>query len=89
VSNRTHRTLPAAKDERPQAPSNWGGGVWQLAILAAGAVTLVLVMGPASSDSQKSFREALVGLSLMALAIAVVLQQLKRMRWQSGGNARH
>lgn len=63
----------------------WGGGVWQLAIVAAIAVLYVMLTGPAKTDSQKSFREAFVVLSLMALLVAVVMQQFKRMREGAGG----
>ena len=88
MSNHTHRTIPQSKDSLPRPASNWGGGVWQLAIVCAVAIIYVLITGPATTDSQKAFREAIVVLSLMALLIAVFMQQLKRMREASGGNVR-
>jgi multisubunit Na+/H+ antiporter MnhB subunit len=77
--------MPQEKGSGRQRASNWGGGVWQLAIVAAIAILYVMLTGPAKTDSQRAFREAFVVLSLMALLIAVVMQQLKRMREASGG----
>jgi hypothetical protein len=85
VSNRTHKQMPQDKASARPRTSNWGGGVWQLAIVAGIAILYVLLTGEAKTESQKSFREAFVVLSLMALLIAVVLQQFKRMREDSGG----
>ena len=77
--------MPQEKGVGRQRASIWGGGVWQLSVVAAVAILYVILTGPAKTDSQRAFREAFVVLSLMALLVAVVMQQLKRMREGASG----
>jgi hypothetical protein len=88
VSNHTHRTIPRPKTEDQHLPSSWGGGVWQLAIVAAAAILWVVVDGWGSTESQTAFRQAFIFLSLLALGAAVLFQQLHRARKAAAAKAR-
>ena len=87
MSNHTHRTIPGSKDQE-QLPSNWGGGVWQLTIVVAAVSLFVAVTGWGSTEEQTSIREAIIFLSLLALGVAVVLQQMHRARTAAALKAR-
>jgi hypothetical protein len=88
VGNQTHRTIPRPKTEDQHLPSSWGGGVWQLAIIAVAAILWVVVDGWGSTESQTAFRQALIFLSLLALGAAVLFQQLHRARVTAAAKAR-
>jgi hypothetical protein len=88
LSNHTHRTIPRPKGQDHRVPSSWGGGVWQFSILAAAAILFVAIDGWGKTESQTALRQACVFISLLALMVAVVLQQLHRAREAAAAKAR-
>jgi hypothetical protein len=88
VSNHTHRTIPGSREQH-HLPSSWGGGVWQLSIVAAAAILFVVVDGWGATESQTAIRQTIIFISLLALGAAVAFQQLHRARASASSKARH
>lgn len=87
MSNHTQRTIPGSKEQQ-HLPSSWGGGVWQLSILAGAAILFVVVDGWGATESQTAVRQGIIFVSLLALGAAVVFQQIHRARESAAVKAR-